>query len=125
MAMIYLQPKGAADSLVGASLFPVKTRFFYISPLRTGGHRRNFVVWTMFLYSKQQKSYHGILETLELTPIETLPGPYLGSYDFREYFRLCIPFLHFTLCGPFKHIETVFWSLWKTARAQGTLLDLH
>ena len=77
MAM-YLHPKGAADSLVGASLFPVKTRFFYISHLRTaggGGGRRNLVVWTMFLYSKQQKSYHGILETLEPTPIGTLPGP--------------------------------------------------
>ena len=34
MAM-YLHPKGAADLLVGASLFPVKTQFFYISPLRT------------------------------------------------------------------------------------------
>ena len=37
----------------------------------------------------------------------------------------CIPFLHFTLSSPSNHFGTMFWSLWSSIRAQGTLLDLH
>ena len=69
-----------------------------------------------------------------MSPIgsETSHGPYRAlkidgprHYNFQAYFRSCIPFLYCTLCSPSNRFGTLFWSLWNSIRAQGTLLDLH
>ena len=44
---------------------------------------------------------------------------------FGASFRLFLPFLHYTLSSPSSHVGTLFWSLWNSTKAQGTLLDLH
>ena len=65
----------------------------------------------------QPWSFHGPYRAPEID------GP--GHYNFQAYFRVCIPFLYCTLSSPSNHFGTLFWSLWNSIRAQGTLLDLH
>ena len=52
-----------------------------------------------------------------------IDGP--GHYNFQAYFRVCIPFPYCSFCSPSNNFGTLFWSLWNSIRAQGTLLDLH
>ena len=58
------------------------------------------------------------------------PRAFNGSYGapkmdlkifeyFGASFRLCLPFLHYTLSRPSSHVGTLFWSLWNSTKAQG------
>ena len=65
----------------------------------------------------QPCSFHGPYRAPEID------GP--GHYNFQAYFMVSLPFLYCTLSSPSNHFGTLFWSLWNSIRAQGTLLDLH
>ena len=97
-------------------------------------HQRKSTIWAISLYSKHQKSYQGTLRTQESAPIrsETSLGPFMDPagplklmVPYPIIFRVCIPFLHCILFSPSNHFGILFWSLWNSTKAQGTLLGVH
>ena len=67
------------------------------------------------IVTDQSWSFHGPCRDPKVND----PGP----YNFQAYFRASLPFLQCTLSSPSHHFGTLFWSLWNSIRARGTLLD--
>ena len=67
------------------------------------------------IVTDQSWSFHGPCR------VPQVDGPW--PYNFLAYFGGWIPFLHCTLSRPSTHFGTLFWSLWISIRAQGTLMD--